>query len=199
MTFLEPYLLYNQQGNDYILIEPFDYLNGSYPVDNNGKINFPNEKKSLSNINLHGLTVEDYIKRHNDNEYKRILDDERTIRMDIKQDGESPKYQQQLDYIIKVKSVFKYWYRSEHYDLPERSIIPKQTKQDEFLETFDELFANPNTTEQEVRGRLYNKDIYPNPPALMAYVRDKRNLTTVQIKRHPAFHFLGSRGRPRKN
>jgi len=195
MTFLEPYLLYNQQENDYILVEPFDYLNGSYPIDDNGKINSPNEKKSLSDINLHGLTVEDYIKRHNDNEYKRILDDERTIRVDIKEDAESPKYQQQLDYIIKVKSVFKYWYRSEHYELPFLSIAPRQTKQDEFLETFDELFTNPNTTEHEVRERLYNKDIYPNPSALMAYVRDERNLTFEQIQQHPAFSFTGHQGR----
>ena len=110
MEYLTPYLLLNEQENDYILGEPFDYLNGSFPLDEHGKLNFPSEKVPLSKINLNNLTIPEYIKCHNDEEYLRLLSDEKIVLGDIEEDGELPKYtgvRGQLTYIRLVKSVFK--------------------------------------------------------------------------------------------
>ena len=120
MEYLTPYLLLNEQENDYILGEPFDYLNGSFPVDKHGRINFPNEKVPLSTIKLNNLTIPDYIKCHNDEEYLRLLSDEKIILGDIEEDGELPKYtgsKGQLTYIRLVKSVFKFWYRTNSHEI----------------------------------------------------------------------------------
>ena len=167
----------------------FDYNHGQFKDhDNKIIINDGLEKYS-------GNDVTDYIQSQNDAEYIRLLKDKKTVRNDVTEDGQTDKYEGQLEFIGLVQSRIKYLYRTNNRKLPVVPVEKRKTKQDQFLESFDMLYNNPNSTEQAVREVLYNYDIYPNPPALMAYVREKRGLTKRQISQHPAFHFTGRQGR----
>jgi len=167
----------------------FDYNHGQFKDhDNKIIINDGLEKYS-------GNDVTDYIQSQNDAEYIRLLKDKKTVRNDVTEDGQTDKYEGQLEFIGLVQSRIKYLYRTNNRKLPVVPVEKRKTKQDQFLESFDMLYNNPNSTEQAVREVLYNYDIYPNPPALMAYVRDQRDLTKEEISQHPAFHFTGRQGR----
>ena len=167
----------------------FDYNDGRFKDDNNEIIS----KDGLESYSDND--VADYMQRQNDLEYIRLLKDKKTVLDDIAEDGQTDKYERQLEFIGLVNSRFKYFYRTDDQPLPVIPVEKRKTKQDQFLESFDMPYNIPFYTEQAVREVLYNYDIYPNPPALMAYVREKRGLIKRQISQHPAFHFTGRQGR----
>ena len=167
----------------------FDYNHGQFK-DHDNEIIIEDGVENYSDND-----VADYMQSQNDAEYIRLLKDKKTILNDVAEDGQTDKYEGQLEFIGLVQSRIKYLYRTNNRKLPVVPVEKRKTKQDQFLESFDMLYNNPNSTEQAVREVLYNYDIYPNPPALMAYVREKRGLTKEQIKQHPAFHFTGRQGR----
>ena len=167
----------------------FDYNHGHFK-DHDNKIIIEDGVENYSDID-----VADYMQSQNDAEYIRLLKDKKTILDDVAEDGQTDKYERQLEFIVLVNSRFKYFYRTDDQPLPVIPLVGRQTKQDQFLESFNMLYDNPNSTEEAVRSALYNNDYYPNPSALMKYVREKRNLTKEQIKQHPAFHFTGRQGR----
>ena len=167
----------------------FDYNHGHFK-DHDNKIIIEDGVENYSDID-----VADYMQSQNDAEYIRLLKDKKTVLDDVAEDGQTDKYERQLEFIGLVQSKIKYLYRINNRNLPVIPVEKRKTKQDQFLESFDMLYNNPNSTEQAVREVLYNYDIYPNPPALMAYVREKRGLIKRQISQHPAFHFTGRQGR----
>ena len=167
----------------------FDYNHGQFK-DHDNEIIIEDGVENYSDND-----VADYMQNQNDAEYIRLLKDKKTVLDDVAEDGQTDKYKRQLEFIGLVQSKIKYLYRINNRNLPVIPVEKRKTKQDQFLESFDMLYNNPNSTEQAVREVLYNYDIYPNPPALMAYVREKRGLTKEQIKQHPAFHFTGRQGR----
>ena len=59
---------------------------------------------------------------------------------------------------------------------------------------FSKWLIDNNTTEDEVRSSLYDKEYFTNPSSNMRKVRDELELTTVEIKKHPAFRFLDPKG-----
>jgi len=167
----------------------FDYNHGQFK-DHDNEIIIEDDVENYSDND-----VADYMQSQNDAEYIRLLKDKKTILDDVAEDGQTDKYERQLEFIGLVNSRFKYFYRTDDQPLPVIPLVGRQTKQDQFLESFNMLYDNPNSTEEAVRSALYNNDYYPNPSALMKYVREKRNLTKEQIKQHPAFHFTGRQGR----
>ena len=198
MEYLTPYLLLDEQINDHILGQPFDYLNGSFPVDKHGRINFPNEKVPLSTIKLNNLTILDYIKCHNDEEYLRLLSDEKIVLGDIEEDGELPKYtgsKGQLTYIRLVKSVFKFWYRTNSHEFLKLPRITSMTKKDEFYEEFVKLVESDTATEENVRQVLYDKERWKNgQSAYMAMTKSRYGISTAELKNLPHFSFIDPKG-----
>ena len=167
----------------------FDYNHGQFK-DHDNKIIIEDDVENYSDID-----VADYMQSQNDAEYIRLLKDKKTVLDDVAEDGQTDKYKRQLEFIGLVQSKIKYLYRINNRNLPVIPVEKRKTKQDQFLESFDMLYNNPNSTEEAVRSVLYNNDYYPNPSALMAYVREKRGQTKRQISQHPAFHFTGRQGR----
>jgi hypothetical protein len=167
----------------------FDYNHGQFK-DHDNKIIIEDGVENYSDND-----VADYMQRQNNAEYIRLLENKKTILADIAEDGHVDKYEGQLEFIGLVQSRIKYLYRTNNRKLPVVPVEKRKTKQDQFLESFDMLYNNPNSTEEAVRSALYNKDYYRNPSALMGYVRKERGLTKEEISQHPAFHFTGRQGR----
>ena len=189
-TFNEGFLPSSADEESYNIIQwIFDYNHGQFKDNENVII----IKDGLENYGDND--VASYMLSKNDVEYIRLLKDKKIVFNDISEDGHIDKYKIQLEFINLVQSRVKYLYRTNDWKLPNIPVENRKTKQEKFLESFNMLYDNPNATEEAVRSVLYRNDYYPNPSALMAYVRSKNNLTTEQIKQHPAFHFIGRQGR----
>ena len=134
----------------------FDYNHGQFK-DHDNEIIIEDDVENYSDND-----VADYMQSQNDAEYIRLLKDKKTILDDVAEDGQTDKYERQLEFIGLVQSKIKYLYRINNRNLPVIPVEKRKTKQDQFLESFDMLYNNPNSTEQAVREVLYNYDIYPN-------------------------------------
>ena len=168
-TFNETVLPSGTDEESYNIVQwIFDYNHGHFK-DHDNKIIIEDGVENYSDID-----VADYMQNQNDAEYIRLLKDKKTILDDVAEEGQTDKYERQLEFIVLVNSRFKYFYRTDDQPLPVIPLVGRQTKQDQFLESFNMLYDNPNSTEEAVRSALYNNDYYPNPSALMKYVREKR-------------------------
>ena len=190
MAFLDPFELLVEHVDDHIVLSRFNYLNGQFPTDADGKVvGFP-DNIPISTLNLDGIEIPDYIKQYNDDEYMSLLVDEKIVLEDIDEDEDTPKYDTQLKFIRLVKSVYKFWYRSSDIELP---ILPRKiskTKEEEFYEKFVSLVENDNATEQKVREVLYDMDYWKNPSVYMAMAKKRYGITTAALKALPHFSFI---------
>ena len=190
MAFLDPFELLQEQVDDHITLSRFNYLNGQFPTDADGKARGFPDKKPISTLNLDNIEIPDYIKQYNDDEYMGLLIDEKIVLEDIEEDGDTPKYDTQLKFIHLVKSVFKFWYRSSDIILPILHRKLSKTKEEEFYEKFVSLVESATATEQEVRETLYDKDYWKNPSAYMALAKNRYGITTPELKVLPHFSFI---------
>ena len=190
MVFLEPFELLEEHVDDHIVLSRFNYLNGQFPTDSDGKIIGFSDKIAIASINHDSIVIPDYIKQYNDDEYMRLLIDEKIVLEDIEEDGDTPKYDMQLKFIHLVKSVFKFWYRSSDIELPKLPRKLSKTKENEFYEKFVSLVENNNATEQEVREALYDMDYWKNPSIYMAMAKNRYGITTAALKALPHFSFI---------
>ena len=194
MAFLDPFELLQEQVDDHITLSRFNYLNGQFPTDKGGKaIGFP-DKKLISSLNVDVTDIPDYIKQYNDDEYMRLLIDEKIVLEDIEEDEDTPKYDAQLKFIHLVKSVYKFWYRSSDIELPKLSRKLSKTKEEEFYEKFVSLVESTTATEKEVRETLYDMDYWKNPSVYMAVAKKRYGVTTPALKALPHFSFIDPKG-----
>lgn len=118
MSFLKKFELYSFQSDTHIFVEELDYAFGEYKRDNKGRLSGPNEFIKIKDLDTNDIEINEYIKKHNDEEYLRLLKDEKVVISDLQEDGECPKYLNQINFIKLAKSVFKYWYRRNNHTLP---------------------------------------------------------------------------------
>jgi len=168
----------------------FSYLNGQFPTDVDGKVIGSPDKIAIASLNLDVTDIPDYIKQYNDDEYMRLLIDEKIVLEDIEEDEDTPKYDAQLKFIHLVKSVFKFWYRSSDIELFKLFRKLSKTKEEEFYEKFVSFVESVIVTEQDVRETLYDKDYWKNPSAYMAMAKNKKGITTAELKALPQFSFI---------
>ena len=65
MAFLDPFELLEEHVDDHIVLSRFNYLNGQFPTDTEGKVvSFP-DKKLISSLNVDVTDIPDYIKQYN--------------------------------------------------------------------------------------------------------------------------------------
>ena len=194
MAFLDPFELLEEHVDDHIALSRFNYLNGQFPTDSDGKIiGFPDEQL-ISTLNLDDIEIPDYIKQCNDNEYMGLLVDEKIVLEDIEEDGDTPKYDTQLKFIHLVKSVYKFWYRSSDIELPKLPRKLSKTKVNEFYEKFVSLVKSDTATEQEVREALYDMDYWKNPSIYMHMAKNRYAISTTELKALPHFSFIDPKG-----
>ena len=191
MAFLDPFELLQEHVDDHIALSRFNYLNGQFPTDADGKvIGFP-DKIAIASLNVDVTDIPDYIKQYNDDEYMRLLVDEKIVLEDIEEDGDTPKYDRQLKFIHLVKSVYKFWYRSNEADLPRLPRKISITKKDQFYEEFVRLVESETASEQDVRRILYDKERWKNAQSVyMAMSKNRYNITTAALKSFPHFSFI---------
>ena len=191
MAFLEPFELLEEHIDDHIALSRFNYLNGQFPTDKDGKVvGFP-DKIPISTLNLDGIEIPDYIKQYNDDEYMSLLIDEKIVLEDIDEDEDTPKYDTQLKFIRLVKSVYKFWYRSNEVDLPRLPRKISITKKDQFYEEFVRLVESETATEDDVRRILYDKERWKNAQSVyMDMSKNRYGITTAALKALPHFSFI---------
>ena len=194
MAFLDPFELLEEHVDDHIALSRFNYLNGQFPTDADGKVIGVPDKKPIASLNLDNIEIPDYIKQHNDNEYMGLLVDEKIVLENIEEDGDTPKYDVQLKFIRLVKSVYKFWYRSSDIELPKLPRKLSKTKVNEFYEKFVSLVKSDTATEQEVREALYDMDYWKNPSVYMHMAKKRYGITTPALKALPHFSFIDPKG-----
>jgi len=148
------------------------------------------EGKECFTVRYTGDDVVEHILEHNNAEYISLLKTSNIIKADLGEYPDSTKLKKQFKIISEYIAAFRFWFRNNDHEVPVIPRASRMTKENEFLQLFDRLFNDPNTTEEMVRENLYNVEYFKNPSAYMAIVRETFDLTTDKIKRHPAFAFL---------
>jgi len=188
MDFLGKFELYNLTNN-IVFVEILDYQNGSYELDDKNRIIGSDDVLNsdiLENID----NIKQFCYNNNKEEYIRLLYCQKIVQSDIDDDGEVPKYQIQMDFIKLVKSVYKYWFRTEDFQLP---LIPKNTrltKKEEFYQLFIGFLESETATEEEVKLALYNKDYWKNPSEYIRISKARYQITTAELKAYSQFAFI---------
>ena len=89
--------LYQEHVDDHIALSRFNYLNGQFPTDADGKVvGFP-DKMLISTLNLDSIEIPDYIKQYNDDEYMGLLVDEKIVLEDIEEDEDTQNVYHSMD------------------------------------------------------------------------------------------------------
>ena len=157
------------------------------------EIELKDGRKSFSERYLED-DAEKYILQKNKKNYISLLSDLKKIKSDLNNHPDSSKIKGQSKILSNFAGEFVRWFRQNDIELVKITEPERLTKEQEFIESFKKLYDNPNTTEAEVRSTLYDKNYFTNPSSNMRIVRDELELTTVEIKKHPAFAFLDPKG-----
>ena len=191
MGFIESYTLFDKiiPFNE-PTISTFTYLyeHGQYTLDQNGDLEPKDDIIPLDgSADINNL---EFLEKYNRDEYLTILNVESIVKKDIEMDGECPKYERQLDFIIRVKAIFKYWYRCNDLEVPKLSKQLVKSKKERFYNDFVRLVESDSTTEKEVRETLYDIDFYKTPATYIRRSRARYGISTTELKSRPGFGFL---------
>ena len=157
MAFLNKFKLYDitiPDGSWNLLIkaEVFDYVDGKFLTKEDGRVDKTDELIPYTGDNADTTKT---ITKHNNNTYRRLLNDEQLILKYLEENSDSPKHQQQKKYVSDVKSYFRYWYDQKDINPPEKGFYHSDDYRHLRLDGADYLPTAKQTTVIEILHRNY--------------------------------------------
>ena len=131
-------------------------------------------------------------KEHNDKEVIALFQMRQQIESILNRRKHSSKLTGQLSMIDDILVFFEKWYNKAGIPFYEGGIIHEKPLPlyKQFEELFNQLYHNSQTTQEEVKAKLYNNHLFSNPSKYLHDAKKKYGISTSALKQHPGFSWI---------
>jgi len=131
-------------------------------------------------------------KEHNDKEVIALFQMRQQIESILNRRKHSSKLTGQLSMIDDILVFFEKWYNKAGIPFYEGRITSEKPipLYKQFEELFNQLYCNIETTQEEVKAKLYDNHLFSNPSKYLHDARRKNGITVNQLKSHPGFSWI---------
>lgn len=142
---------------------------------------------------VHPLVQRAVVAAFNELELERII----IRKNESKKNLDDPLGRNRLAFLNLTQQFFKEWYRDNGMQVPFDKIgplVPKKSKEDEYLEYLKILLKDPSASPDEVKRILWDQEYWINPARYLTRACEKVPISKAELQKKPGFNWIGQKG-----